>query len=132
MSTSTDAILAFGFDLGEELPEQLSGEEGGFDFYEWAEKRAGMSWKPGDKDYFKRRDAMLAALPVSIETHCSGDCPMYFLAWNGSTQTARRGYPTNVVLPTPSEEQINAMRRFCDENGIKWLVPAWHIFSYWG
>lgn len=36
MSTSTNAIIAFGFDLGEELPEAWAREDG-FEFTEWAE-----------------------------------------------------------------------------------------------
>lgn len=131
MTQSTNAILAFGFDLGEELPDAFVDDEG-FDFEAWAEKQAGMEWTPNDEGYFKRRDAMLADLPVKIETHCSADSPMYFLALNGMGTLAHRGYPQAVEMPAPTVEQIDAMLSFCEKHGIDWQEPKWHIFSYWG
>lgn len=132
MSTSTNAILAFGFDLGEELPEVWASEEG-FEFTEWAEKKAGLKWSADDKDFWKKRDAMLAGLPATLVTHCSGEYPMYFLALPGSVTSAHRGTPVAVAATgEPSGRQLTAMRKFCDDLGIEWKEPAWHIFSYWG
>jgi len=65
-------------------------------------------------------------------THCSYDYPMHFLALRGTKTRAARGYPQAVTAEAPSPEQIAAMRQFCEQYGIEWHEPAWHIFSLWG
>lgn len=57
---------------------------------------------------------------------------MYFLALRGSKTTARRGSPEKVATNPPDPQTIAAMRKFCEEHGIEWEEPAWHIFSMWG
>ncbi len=40
MGVSTNAILAFGINLGEDLPDAFTADEGeSFDFEEWLQKR---------------------------------------------------------------------------------------------
>jgi hypothetical protein len=131
MGTSTDAILAFGFDLGEELPEALTqmdeDADEAWDFEAWLEDRLGLT----DKEYKERR-AAIDAFPFDLVIHCSYDYPMYFLAARGTEQTAKRGYPEAVAMKEATPEQAHAMRNFCEEFGIEWSEPKWHIFSLWG
>lgn len=149
MGVSTNAILAFGFDLGVESTDELSQlfrpgveleEDESFEFDDWIATQAGAVYPEGHggidsneyTDYWKKSKAAIAACPVEVITHCSYDCPMYFLALRGSQSTALRGYPVAVTTPVPPAEQVSAMRAFCDQHGIKWQEPSWHIFSLWG
>lgn len=143
MGTSTNAILAFGFDLGEELPEAFQDSDGdgdNFDFDEWLNKKAGAIYpvdhagikSPEYQAYSTACKAARAASPVDFITHCSYDYPMYFLAVPGTQTTARRGYPETVGTPDVPPEAVAAMRKFCDEHSIEWQEPSWHIFSLWG
>lgn len=133
MGTSANAILAFGFDLGEELPEALThidpedDDADGWEFDQWIVERLGLA----DQDYDVRRSAV-QAFPFDLITHCSYDYPMYFLAARGTEQVARRGYPTAVAMKEATPEQVQAMRDFCAEFGIEWSEPQWQIFSLWG
>ncbi len=149
MGVSTDAIPAFGFDLGDEEDSSLASrfgepekgdDEESFDFDEWIARKAGAIYPVGHsgikspkyEEYWAKRNAAIAACPVEVITHCSYDYPMYFLAIRGSESRARRGYPQRVADSDPSPEMIIAMRSFCDVHGIAWQEPAWHIFSMWG
>lgn len=147
MGVSTDAILAFGFDLGdsEDMPiaERFGAvaEDGeSFDFEEWLAVKAGAVYPLGHsgidseayKTYSARRDAAISACPVDLVMHCSYDYPMYFLALRGSKTKAWRGYPQVVATPRPMPEQIEAMKSFCADHRIEWQEPNWHIFSMWG
>jgi len=148
MGVSTDAILAFGFDLGADEDQPLAarfGEEESddgesFDFEDWVARRAGAVYPEGhsgiDSDEYKaysaKRDAAFAACPVEMVMHCSYDYPMYFLALRGSKTRAWRGTPSAVNPTPPSDAQVTAMQAFCAEHGIEWQQPGWHIFSMWG
>ncbi len=143
MGVSTDAILAFGFNLGEELPEAFQDDDGdsaGFEFDEWLNQKAGVVYPEGNagiespeyRAYSDACKAVKAASPVDFITHCSFDYPMYFLALPRTKTTASRGHPRAVRTPEVPSEAVAAMRKFCDENGIEWKEPSWHIFSLWG
>lgn len=142
MGVSTDAILAFGFDLGEELPEAFSSDssDASFEFDEWLQVRAGAVYPEGHPgidsvEYRTYSDACKAALdacPVDLITHCSYDSPMRFLAIRGTHKRANRGYPVAITTPEIPPDAVAAMKAFCDEHGIEWQEPQWHIFSLWG
>lgn len=130
MGVSTNAILAFGFDLGDELPEALTqmdeDADESWEFEAWLESRLGVA-----NDDYKVRRAAVEAFPFDLVTHCSYDYPMYFLAARGTEQTARRGYPEPVTMKEATPEQVQAMRDFCAEFEIEWKEPKWQIFSLW-
>jgi hypothetical protein len=149
MGVSTDAILAFGFDLGDPNDQSLASRFGAeeeaedgesFEFEEWIAAQAGAIYPAGHSGihsqeyeaYAAKRDAAIAACPVEIITHCSFDYPMHFLAVRGTKTRAYRGTPQPVVAGQIPEEQIASMRSFCDLHGIQWQEPKWHIFSLWG
>jgi hypothetical protein len=146
MGTSTDAILAFGFDLGEqeELPDALlaacrDDDEGGFAFDSLVAKEIGLV-EPTHGNYeapewpahWKAKREAEAAYPLDLIGHCSGDYRMWFLAVRGTEQRARRGSPVAInELPQPPADRIEAMRAFCEGYGIEWQEPRWYIFSDW-
>lgn len=142
MSQSTDAILAFGFNLTDEdesLAELFSIEDddGEFEFDEWIAQRAGVSYRSGMSPeeygaYSAAKDRALAECPVEVVTHCSDEYRMHFLALRGTVTTANRGYPKAVTTWTPEQARIDAMKAFCEEHGLDWQAPGWHLFSYWG
>jgi hypothetical protein len=131
MGGSTDAIIAFGFDLGEELPESLmtDADDGeSFDWWNWLDIYLGL----GEEENYNVRSNARKSFPVEFITHCSYDYPMYFLAARGTKQVATRGHPTEVKMAEETPEQIQAMRDFCSKFGIQWREPSWQIFSLWG
>lgn len=128
MGTSTNAIIAFGFQLGEEgeTPPFLQSEEDEeFDFDEIRARELGVTEKYPTRE-------QLAAHPADLVWHCSSDYPMYFLAVNGTQVEAYGGCPKSFKLPEISEEQIAALKAWCEKNGVEWQEPAWHLMSYWG
>jgi hypothetical protein len=146
MGVSTDAILAYGFNLTEE-DEGLAGVFGveladgdSFEFEEWLATRAGAIYpedhagidSPEYRAYSEARETAIAACPVDVIGHCSYDYTMNFLAIRGTELRARRGYPQAAQLTDVSPEKIAAMKAFCAEHDIEWKEPAWHIFSMWG
>lgn len=154
MTVSTDAVLCWGFDLGDpnewyngplvELPtpEELVA--------------MGEYWYPGDSSYIKSHtDAFFHndnwetlwrlrtggkpgnfrhKSPVVYHRHCSGECPMYVVTHNTSVLTAWRGHPQVVQVDklrvTSQWEQ--PMKDFCAVMGVKWEEPKWLLMSYWG
>ena len=134
MGVSTDAIVAFGFNLGEEWPDGLKindDDEDSTDFEDWIAEHLGLGdWQA--EGYWERKREAVAAFPVDIITHCSYDYPEYFIAVRGTEQRARRGYPEKLEVPEVGRAKIEAMREFCEKHGIEWEEPSWHIFSLWG
>jgi hypothetical protein len=145
MSVSTNAIIAFGFDLGEEedLPEQLSellkehehetdeclAADHGIELPQYA---IGCDYK----EYSAGRESALVQLKINLIPHCSGDYTMYFLAARGPDKKANRGHPTalepyDLNSEKFGQEAIDAMRSFCERHSIEWQEPKWHIFSMW-
>lgn len=109
MGQSTNAILAYGYDLGgdeegwkireageygelpDELPEGLAwyNPDSDDDFTTQAEERllaqiGGFTekWAPGGREsgYFDRKKAAEEQVGVEFESYCSGEFPMYVLA----------------------------------------------------
>lgn len=97
----------------------------------YPEENNGM-YSPEYQSYLTKHKAAIEACPVEVVTHCSIEYPMYFLALRGTAKSANRGSPVAVTTPTPAAEQIESLRAFCDQHGIKWQEPAWYIFSLWG
>lgn len=147
MGQSTDAILAYGFKLGddEETLAEIFGitdedEAAEFGFEEFVLKLANVRFpKNGNEKeyelYNKAKGIALAACPVDVITHCSAEYPMYFLALRGWSRKASRGYPERLAtsaLVDPPTDLLDAMLSFCEKHKLIWRDPAWHLFSYWG
>jgi hypothetical protein len=157
MGQSTDAILAYGYNLGGEEGWELEGvgEYGEMPTLDWynpedddfqgaAEFRllaeiAGFTerWHSGNDGYFERERAARARLGVEFDTHCSDSYPMYLLA--AHVITVRRGSVQNidmaalVVEPQTHgwDEKLHAAIRALGITPTQGK-PKWILCSYWG
>lgn len=137
MGVSTNAYLAFGLDLGEACPQLW---DNGFDEYEYVIKKWNLVQPDAEKDspemdaYYTEMFQLSKEFPVDVIRHCSEGSPMYFVALKRTVNQASRGYPEQIKPEemTASEQEIAVLKAFCDEQGIEWQEPAWHLFSYWG
>lgn len=136
MGQSTDALIAFGFDLGEDLEafEHLEGFEDDPD--DFIEKAMGIP-EYGDptRPSYDEVEKLRQAYPVELIRHCSCDYPMYFLAVTGTKKLASRGSPVvidtlNMAVPL---DRFNAFMAWCVEHGIDVPEgdPRWYLFSDW-
>lgn len=110
MGQSTDALLYYGFDFLS-VEEDHTPEEDELD-----------KWY-GTKTH-----------GCEVDSHCSGDFPVYFVAVKDSRKTAHRGFPKELA-PNALEikpEWDALLRAFCKEAGIEWQEPGWVLASYWG
>jgi hypothetical protein len=154
MSTSTNAILAYGYDLGgadddwkvreageygELALDWFDAEDDDADFITVAEKRllaaSGFTETDWHADgYFDRQREAEARLGVEIESYCSNNFPMYLLA--AKVITVRRGYVETVdpaeltVVPAEWDEKLSAAL------GVLGLTPLqerarWLLCSFW-
>jgi hypothetical protein len=162
MGQSTNAVLAYGYDLGGDEGEWKIQETGEYDeidadkvtwyddesddgFREQAERRllaeiAGFTetWETRtDDDYFKREREAEARLGIEFESYCSGDYPMYVLATK--VITVHRGSSKVLDLPALMAEPAehgwdDKLRAACEVLGItpKQERPGWVLVSYWG
>jgi hypothetical protein len=149
MSTSTDGILAYGFDLGEDYgfdwddetprPEWIDSEE-----YESAENTLlvanGFTEPEPDFDtdrdgwlaWSNRRDEAKKTLGVELVMHCSDSCTMWLLT--AKHFEASRGYPVEVDmdLPENADERLAWAVDVLGLTKFKGAKPKWLLASWWG
>lgn len=102
MGTSTDAILAFGCNLGEEIDENK------LEVYETINDKIEIIW------------------------HCSCDVVMAFLAIKGTEIRASRGYPENVPFLPYDQNWPNVLDKALKDLGLEFpLKYGWYVFSMW-
>ncbi|PPS86442.1 hypothetical protein [Streptomyces sp. MH60] len=125
MGVSTDAILAYGYELPEFDPEELEwveeDEDGYTDFHDSVEKRLRAAGVEG----------------VSVTSHCSVDYPMYLL-----TTTERRSWRGSVGKVDAHEMVARPVSEGWDaklDAAMKALGltspqerPSWLLVSDWG
>ncbi len=129
MGQSTDAILCFGVELGED-DEAPSFMEGFDEFDDFLMNEGGQPrWGEAGHSFDKQRE-WLAAQPVEMVLHCSGDYPMYILAVRGTVTTASRGYPQAVTTEDPDHTQVQRYMSWLSDHGIE-DEPKWLICSMW-
>lgn len=120
MGQSTDGLLVYGYhlDTSDEFHIQEVDEYGGpdperFDWYDGLDfvgqgkqrLLASVGFTETDwrvDGYFERERAAKAAVGVKFESHCSDECPMYFLA--AHTVRVARGYPQVVDFAALTEQ----------------------------
>jgi hypothetical protein len=160
MSTSTDGILAYGYDLGGDEGEWLIQEIDEYgqpallwfdpeaddaDFVE-AAKDALMTahgftgeWVRGadNSAYFAAKNAAEKAIGVKFDTYCSGDYPMYLMA--AKVITVSRGSVIEIDWAALTQERVE--NQWDDKLAAALLVlgltprqaaPKWLLASYWG
>lgn len=157
MSTSTDAILAYGISLGGEDEDwQVDGvdidDESGEEISEYVERillaANGFAEREPEEDlspnwlmdtylpWRQRRNAALAAIGVCIVHHCSADYSMYLLATY--SVEAARGYPVDLDMESLTMQRIREGwdNRMSDAlKALGWSTdqqPRWILCSHWG
>lgn len=157
MGQSTNAILAYGYNLGADEDGWKLQEAGEYgeppalpwydperdDFVEAAERRllaevAGFTetdWRV--EGYFTREREAKARLGVEIEAYCSDSCPMYVLA--AHVTTVHRGWiehvdPNDLAQRPVAEGWDVSLRAAVTALGITPVQPEprWLLCSYWG
>ncbi len=115
MGTSTDAILFYGYVWDDEATERQ------LDILESAQNMDLEGRKEGRKP------------PCLIGTHCSGECPMLFVAAVASHTKAWRGHPREISSLFVDPRWNAQLSAFCRDLGISlvgkkatwWLVSDW-------
>lgn len=155
MGTSTDAILAYGYNLGEwdkiqetdrfGTPDLPWMDDDSDDDYESQAMRSLLNasgftetWETRTGDgYFAREEAATTALGVQLETYCSDNAPMHILA--AKVVTVARGDCQVLDLPALMAEPVDQgwddkLHRACEVLGITPTQerPGWVLVSYWG
>lgn len=157
MGQSTDALLAYGYDLGGdegwkledcgeygELPELPWLDENDDDFQSAAERHllaeiAGFTerWAKGSEGYWDREREAKARVGVQFDTYCSGNYPMYLLATK--VITVHRGSVKDIDMAELAvEPEMNGwdekLRAALTALGItpQQAEPRWLLASYWG
>jgi len=114
MGVSTDAILCWGVDLGDEFPvDRLTMEEFRME---------------GDPEAYVSHFCE----GVVLEIHCSYSHPMYILAVDGARFYAWRGDPVAVELPVVGEDWQDKLDAALLKLGLETQKGAWLLFSLWG
>lgn len=149
MGVSTDAIIAFGFDLGEDKPECMEEYDDFEDFIAHAEGWADPSpsgspewdaWykthEPEMKAAWEEKRKIVAACPVEIIYHCSCEWAMFVVAIRGTETRAWRGSPrelgTAETVLRVDPARVERAKAWCEKVGIPWSEPKWLLFSMWG
>jgi hypothetical protein len=154
MGTSTDAVLAYGYDLGEWNKIQGAGEFGELLNLPWLDddsddgyrdqaerhllRSVGLTEEPWVEDgYYEREKEAKARLGVQFETYCSDRAPMQILA--AHVITVSRGdseiLDLTALMNAPVEHGWDDnLRAACEALGITPTqeTPAWVLVSYWG
>lgn len=162
MGVSTNAMLVFGLQLEENktypwdnYEECCYGELGSW-YYDKIKPFVDLpessfdehgNWKGGEEtpelramcdNRWKAEQAHMKAnpIPVMIETHCSGDSPMYILTVPGINKSAGRGYPESIEAEDLRVDviHIETILQFCITHGIDADTEnlRWWLCSYWG
>lgn len=140
MGTSTNGMLAYGYDLGEEFGFEDTAEPDWYDetdgWQESAEKALLAAHGFTETDwrvdgYFARLEAAKKEMGVEFDVYCSGDYPLYLIA--AKVQTVYRGDadPVDMTLPDNADERIAWALGVL---GVKPKAdkPQWLLASYWG
>lgn len=125
MGNSADAILVFGFDLGEEQPEQFDED---FEEYIWNKYGKGAGTH-------KSAWAFSESYPITLVRHSTWDFPCFVLGLTRTQVSATWGSPKalNVADFTVTPEEVDMLKKWCAENNIGIDgEPSWILCSMWG
>lgn len=128
MGVSTNGMLYFGFQIGDEdeKPEWLEGFD---DFDDFLVAKAGLSDAP-----YEDRAKVIHECPADLHTFCSYDYPMHILGLRSAGYVVHRGYTVEIdpAKLAIDQSKIDALKAWCAANGIKWQEPKWLLCSLWG
>lgn len=116
MSTSTDAILAYGIDLGEDI--------------DWEE--LGCGWDQDADEFVSKRLAAEGIEGVHLTQHCSLSSPMWLL-----TSRSIKAYRGDVVTLNKERLNVPALETLAIGEAARVLglaadvTPQWLLVSFW-
>lgn len=129
MGVSSDGILVYGIDLGEEKPWFLD-EDQNFDDLLLGEGGQPRYGDPGHD--FKAQWAYLATCPAELTLYCSYDYPMYILSVRGMKTDVNRGYVKEVSSLDVDADRRAAFIAWCEAHGTESPQPKWLLASMYG
>jgi hypothetical protein len=142
MGNSAEAILFWGFPLGED--ESEDGGEGDL-LDEWEDKIAeaaghpeptepyGEATKPAYRAYWDARHAAVKAAGVMIDRFgCGSDYSQLLIGVTSTFKTAdwSKCAPVSPLLLNAGDE--GKLRKACEALGIPWQEPKWYLTAYYG
>lgn len=137
MSQSTDATLAYGYDLGEIFVPEENEDDDDVESYLMNKLRAAVGftekWIQGvGEDYWNRHREATKKTGVYIDIHCSCEYPMYALVIPESITIASRGDPQKINTLDIGEDW-NTRLAWADEKlGLGFAdKPSWLLYSTW-
>ena len=140
MGVSTDGMIFFGILLDDDVFDTED------DTDDWACMYARLAQGitcpdveyEGNQEVFsefwkKVREAVEHSL-CSIGYHCSDSYPAPYVALSRANLNASRGYPEelDVEMFKVTEEEIQAIKDFCEVLGVPYSTPKWYLASFWG
>jgi hypothetical protein len=153
MGQSSDAILFFGYDLGDSEDDGYvklpwMDENDTLDSWEdvWAEKKGLVrpkhlygikEWTPEQRkeyeEYRDKREELVEDVGVGISSHCSCHYPMYYIYTKQFRASQGYGMVVRPVMLEVDGEDIRKLREFCEFLGIDVgdMKPEWHLVSDW-
>ncbi len=83
--------------------------------------------------YWRKKREIAEASPCIVGTHCSGECPMPYVAVRVSQTIANRGYMKEISSLAIDPSWDDALADFCVKLGIRVddKKPAWWLVSDW-
>lgn len=133
MSTSTNAVMAYGVDLGGN--GELDGDTETFnrfiEIFELEQDPEGDPLEDSPDEIANAAEEPLAKLGLTLESHCSDGARSYVLAVAKTVQLAYRGYPVKVKpLARAFRAEVNLLKVLKQLKVTK--KPALLLFSWWG
>ena len=146
MDVSTNGILYFGIELGDEedvcFPwDDFVDEENDIYVDDYVAHKLGVDepdipYEGNEELYSKfweEKSAAIKATGCEVDYHGSSACVMYYVTLTAKHFTAHRGYPTEIKPEdlVVTDEQKEQLKKFCEIIGVEWKEPKWMLASYW-
>jgi hypothetical protein len=139
MGISSDGILVYGIDFGEEMPNpEWEEHDEEFDLDDLIAEEAGLPvWRENmtnqeSTEYWAKKRELVAACPVEMVYYCSYDYSMHILAIRGTRLKASRGYAEEVPTFEVDAEKKDAFKQWCESHGVEYSEPKWLLCSMYG
>lgn len=122
----------------DELPKRLCERDAPDYVHDYIKRNEGIeAWKQENRaaldEWYAVRQAIEKEFGVELDSHCSGDYPIPYLA--AKQYTARRGYPVPVDATdlAAAPDWDARLDRWLSEMGVEKPNPAprWWLVSYW-
>ncbi|MGX1786872.1 hypothetical protein ACWIGM_09060 [Bosea sp. NPDC055332] len=129
MGVSSDGLLVYGIDLGDEKPEFLGSHD---DMDEFLDEQSGLPTWGEDGHSFNAQSDYRDKCPADLTRYCSYDYPMHILAVRGTESRVSRGYVTEIETLSVDPEKVEAFKAWCADHGIEDAEPKWLLCSMYG